>query len=360
VLGRSAAFRNENPDRVLKTQEELLDSTFTTELMNSILESLADISISDIVVVETSEQVESACQKILNQKLIALDLEGVDLGKFGKISTIQIATSEPEYQFIFDIVTLGEIPNELRLILQDDKIMKLMFDCRNDSAALGTEYNINLVGIIDLQLKDAMERDDDPDEARKRLHGPLYHRNVEGNPSMYKDVIRLSSLQSALEEHGIPVDESKESIKSKFRSDDQFWAKRPLSKDAIGYAARDATLLFQLAASLKIRTEQVGSDQRLLDASMRYSMVWKSMTPTNRMYYYHPFLLLNILDESNGLTFRCNCCDRDINRTFFSRTAHRLVAKRVCPVCKALNTQAALQKEWDKPWDEVYDNDSSF
>ena len=109
--------------------------------------------------------------QLVNCRLITLDLEGFDLGKFGKISTIQIALSDPNQQFIYDILSLVEIPKELRRILTNDKIMKLMFDCRNDSAALFSEYDVQLAGIFDLQLKEIMERTDTVDEFRLRLHG---------------------------------------------------------------------------------------------------------------------------------------------------------------------------------------------
>ena len=165
---------------------------------------------------------ESACQIIVGYKLIALDLEGFDLGKFGKISTIQIATADTGYQFVFDIITLSGNPSQRSDILKNDKIMKLMFDCRNDSAALLTEYGIHLNGIIDLQLKEIMQRTDSTDEARRRLHGPLYHRNVEGNPAMYTDVIRHSSLLFLLKEYGVSGYETKEVVSGTFKGDDHY------------------------------------------------------------------------------------------------------------------------------------------
>jgi hypothetical protein len=58
-------------------------------------------------------------------------------------------------------------------------------------------------------------RTDTPEEARKRLHGALYHRSVEGNPSLYEHVTRLSSLKYCLEQHNITGVEIKTNVKAK-------------------------------------------------------------------------------------------------------------------------------------------------
>ena len=114
------------------------------------------------------------------------------------------------------------------------------------------------------------------------------------------------------------------------------------------YAAKDSSVLFELAKAVNVEKESVGSEKRLIDASNRYANVWRSITSSNRGYYEHEFLLVGILDKSNGLEFTCNCCSRSIDRKYFSKTAHRLKEKRSCPVCKALSTQASTQAQWDE------------
>ena len=51
---------------------------------------------SQIILVNTWEQVESACQKIIHSSegIIAFDLEGVNLGRNGQLTLLQIAIDQ--------------------------------------------------------------------------------------------------------------------------------------------------------------------------------------------------------------------------------------------------------------------------
>jgi hypothetical protein len=84
---------------------------------------------------------------------------------------------------------------------------------------------------------------------------------------------------------------------------------RPLSQDAINYAAFDVVVLFELADLFGIDT-----DQKLSDASTRYANTFIHLTETNKIYFEHSFLPLGILDFNVGLTWKCICCSRNILR----------------------------------------------
>jgi hypothetical protein len=95
-------------------------------------------------------------QIIKNNNLneFSLDLEGDDLCRHDKISFIQLFINQIEKVFIFNCSLLDkkEIKSVLKPILESDKCLKFMFDCRSDSDALAHQYDIHLKGVVDVQL----------------------------------------------------------------------------------------------------------------------------------------------------------------------------------------------------------------
>ena len=90
------------------------------------------------VTVVDSNWTELVCRYALSgQKLLALDCEGVSLGRRGEISLIQIAT--PEKIFLLDV---DDTPRTARVvvlakkILEDASVRKIIHDCKADSDAL--------------------------------------------------------------------------------------------------------------------------------------------------------------------------------------------------------------------------------
>eukprot|EP00040_Diaphanoeca_grandis_P027380 m.155788 g.155788 ORF g.155788 m.155788 type:complete len:734 (-) comp30955_c0_seq2:226-2427(-) len=92
-----------------------------------------------------------------NVDVVSLDLEGVNFGKDGTISTLQMCKVNSKDVFIIDIAKLKHKAfaietRSLRDILESEKITKLMWDCRSDASALFFEYRVKLAGVCDLQL----------------------------------------------------------------------------------------------------------------------------------------------------------------------------------------------------------------
>ena len=83
-------------------------------------------------------------------KVMALDLEGVDLSRAGRISIVQVST--PARCFLIDV--LGKGPDDLvvswlRSLLQSENILKVIHDSRMDSDALFNLLKIELVNVHD-------------------------------------------------------------------------------------------------------------------------------------------------------------------------------------------------------------------
>ncbi|KAF2656687.1 exonuclease [Lophiostoma macrostomum CBS 122681] len=92
-----------------------------------------------------------------------VDLEGINLSRYGSISILTLLIQKDEtlkHTYLFDIHTLGahafntagRHKKTLKDILESPIIRKVFFDVRNDSDALFSLFNVALQGIEDVQL----------------------------------------------------------------------------------------------------------------------------------------------------------------------------------------------------------------
>lgn len=95
-----------------------------------------------------------------------IDVEGVNLGRRGSVSILQIYLLPADRTYIVDVHRLGErafstpspCGTTLRQILEDYRTPKVFFDVRHDSDALYTRFGIQLRGVEDLQLMELAAR----------------------------------------------------------------------------------------------------------------------------------------------------------------------------------------------------------
>ncbi|KAL4784997.1 ribonuclease H-like domain-containing protein [Aspergillus varians] len=108
-----------------------------------------------------------------NPPSLYIDLEGINLGRHGSISILQIFHLPSNEIYLVDIHTLGsnafttpsprdptvkKTPTTLKTILESPTIQKAFFDVRNDSDALYSHFGIYLSGIQDIQLLELATR----------------------------------------------------------------------------------------------------------------------------------------------------------------------------------------------------------
>ena len=109
----------------------------------------------NFVFIKTSNDI-SDFESYINSgyKEYAVDLEGDNLCRHGKINFIQICVVETSRIFIFDMseLSIADTHRALNPIFSDITVSKYMFDCRSDSDALYHQLNIKLVGVVDVQL----------------------------------------------------------------------------------------------------------------------------------------------------------------------------------------------------------------
>lgn len=120
-------------------------------------------------VIDTKDLVRDVVDEIYNrdtQPLIFIDQEGQDLGRHGTIAIMQILAPPDPTVYLLDIHVLGrrafDTSGTCNLtwanILESVQYVKVFFDVRNDSDALFNNFQIDLHGIIDVQLLELASR----------------------------------------------------------------------------------------------------------------------------------------------------------------------------------------------------------
>lgn len=77
------------------------------------------------------------------------------MGAKGRLTLVQLGTIRGE-AFIFDLLTCPEMINDggIKSLLENDNVIKIIHDCRNDSVNLYTQFNILLRNVFDTQVSE--------------------------------------------------------------------------------------------------------------------------------------------------------------------------------------------------------------
>ncbi|KAL8730798.1 MAG: hypothetical protein Q9181_004542 [Wetmoreana brouardii] len=121
--------------------------------------------------IDSSDSVRSLIDAIVNLPTsppsLYLDLEGIELGRKGSISILQIFAVPANCVYLIDVHILQghafQTPGTdgqttLKSIFKSDTVPKVFFDVRRDSDALYAHYGIDLAGIRDIQLMELGSR----------------------------------------------------------------------------------------------------------------------------------------------------------------------------------------------------------
>lgn len=168
------------------------------------------------------------CREIVRElkksDVISVDAEGVNLGKEGPLTLLQIGTIDGQV-YLFDVHVNPEIFRRGKLIeiLQSDKIVKVMHSSKGDSAALFFQFDIQLQNVFDTQVA---------------------HLVIEEHKGrILPRCIKLSDICCTYSENA-EVSEEKDEIKQLYATEiGNFWEIRPLTDEMIAYASGDVTAL---------------------------------------------------------------------------------------------------------------------
>ncbi|XP_055619863.1 uncharacterized protein LOC129764624 isoform X2 [Toxorhynchites rutilus septentrionalis] len=200
-----------------------------------------------------------------DQAVVSFDCEGINLGVRGQITMIQLGTTRGE-AFIFDVATCPDmVPHGgIKEVLESEKVIKVIHDCRNDSVNLYNQFQIMLRNVFDTQSAHAVLQFQDQGK------------------QVYK--VKNVSLNTLCEMYNATINPMKDQLKNVYRRDQKYWARRPLTRDMLLYAAGDVLILINeqlylnMATSIKpefrellaeLCTEQILMLIRPVDVKMR-------------------------------------------------------------------------------------------
>jgi hypothetical protein len=104
---------------------------------------------SAVILVDTQVECGRVCKLLAAQPRLALDLEGVDLCRSGRVCILQVGCLDGRV-YLFDVCTLSSptFPEALRAdVLENEAVQKLMFDCRSDADALFHLHSVSIKNV---------------------------------------------------------------------------------------------------------------------------------------------------------------------------------------------------------------------
>eukprot|EP00742_Colponemidia_sp_Colp-10_P002115 GILJ01002259.1.p1 GENE.GILJ01002259.1~~GILJ01002259.1.p1 ORF type:complete len:406 (-),score=37.07 GILJ01002259.1:446-1663(-) len=189
------------------------------------------------VVVNTEQSVREVVANIQRSgaAVIAVDCEGEKLSRFGRLCLVQVAVNDEVY--LFDPLSCDVFEAGLRQLLMQEDILKVIHDCREDSAALFWQYGVKLTRVFDTQV--------------------AYRMRLQADQVMPFNVGLNTLLDSYLGERN----NLKDQFRKMMKTHPSIWTVRPLTDDMNLYASSDVIFLTQLKdhllADLNVTEEAV-------------------------------------------------------------------------------------------------------
>ncbi|XP_053400528.1 uncharacterized protein LOC123556945 [Mercenaria mercenaria] len=165
---------------------------------------------------------------IKKHQVVAVAMEGISIGRFGRLCWLQIAV--PGHVFMFDVLQMGRACFEegVKSILESEDILKVLHDCRMVSDLLHHQYDINIINVFDTQVANVF--------VYRLRHHHDWPRYVDG-------------LGSALVQH---LDLSMEEVnwavvrERRREEDEEVWRERPPQRHLVEAAVKNVKHLIEL------------------------------------------------------------------------------------------------------------------
>lgn len=209
------------------------------------------------ILVDTLEGLMVAEAALAAYSEVAFDCEGRNLSRTGDLTVacfLGIGERRFGPAYVVDVQRLGgetvfaRRHGGLLDLLEKPDTTKVTFDCRGDSDALFHQFGVTLRGVLDVQVLDQAVR----------------IRGGERPPTRRGQWRPFVSGMARVSERYLSADERKElghHLAAPHKDDSDIWVKRPLTEDAVRYAAAD---VFTNALLLRAMRKTVGNDDRLM------------------------------------------------------------------------------------------------
>lgn len=232
-----------------------------------------------VLLVDTLEKVQE-CVEFLHansSEPIAVDAEGVDLAREGKLCILQIQCQSR--CFLVDVSALGAqaafgttfnmsgsiggssgshgTVMSLKALLENPRPLKIMFDCRTDCDALLHQCGVRINGVFDCQLADVLIRRQSNDSARF----------VSGLGKCIDNYLSMTSHSRGFASRKLATQQL---FSPEYGGNPLLWDTRPMSEQLLSYAAEDVQVLFPLYNSMIKRFKFNNNHERIMTYTAKY------------------------------------------------------------------------------------------
>jgi hypothetical protein len=184
----------------------------------------------DIVLVIDLDNAKKICSWIIKHiSLVSFDIEGVNLGRDGTITLLQIGINERKV-FCFDILALGkDVFQYLKPIFESETICKLCYDCRTDADVLKANHGVNIKYVYDIQVLYTFVFQNEGDPYLKGLQHALKIPGIV-HPQMAKEVMLFKKkIKDSLQKIGSEI-----------------FIQRPIPNEILMYCVSDVIYLYKM------------------------------------------------------------------------------------------------------------------
>eukprot|EP00929_Paragymnodinium_shiwhaense_P088301 TRINITY_DN48599_c0_g1_i1.p1 TRINITY_DN48599_c0_g1~~TRINITY_DN48599_c0_g1_i1.p1 ORF type:complete len:485 (-),score=95.20 TRINITY_DN48599_c0_g1_i1:507-1907(-) len=180
---------------------------------------------------------------------VGLDCEGVRLGRFGRLTVMQLAADRGQRLFLLDALRPGVV-EAVRDLLESKKVVKVMHDCREDASALLHQHGVTLSAVFDTQAA---------------------YSEIERKSG--RELFQVSTAQLLKAKLGVVDIPEVAQVKMQMQKDAMMWARRPLTAAMARYALHGVAHLLPLRLTLLReaqlqragRRAKIGDGQQLLE-----------------------------------------------------------------------------------------------
>lgn len=215
----------------------------------------ADPPIHDVIVLDASSSLDAVSAfeqefSVGRVSVVALDCEGLNLGRMGKLSLIQLCAGAGRTCYLIDVLHAtkdGALVSAVRTILQQEDICKIIHDCKTDSDALLHLLDIELCNVHDTSAWNntlrhwvSHARTDSKDNTR-----------VDSKENTHADSkdkwVCDENLNNTLRRYRLPENTHRD--RTVYQTRPSFWLDRPMTEQMIQWASSDIRSLFGLRSA---------------------------------------------------------------------------------------------------------------
>jgi len=193
----------------------------------------------DTVLVDTVEKCQDAVANLLQEQNVAIDIEGINLGRDGEVCWIQMTGASSPAVYLFDIYALKENAfgeGRLRELLESEQVTKVFYDVRGDNDALYHLHGVEVHAAYDIQIMW---------HVRFQNSGDIYLQGLKHVLNAFLQKTQILS-RAQLEAMADLKKQGPKSFVPEHEASYEAWKQRPMLPVLLQYAAVDVKYLLDM------------------------------------------------------------------------------------------------------------------